>query len=87
MRRCGYGNNRLTKMRRLSEDRNLKKQRRENLNTLIAALCVILYLYKFTLLSEVNTQLRTLRVIIADVVKILFLLTPHFSQTGFRPLI
>jgi hypothetical protein len=80
------GASHLKKMRRLPEDWNLEK-RCEKLNTIIATLCFILYLCTFTLLSEVKTQLRTLCVIVADVVQILFVLTPHFSQTGFSPVI
>lgn len=83
------GNSRLTTMLRLPEDRNLKQQRCENLNTVIAAWRFILYSYlcKFIPYLKWKIQLRKICVFIVDVVQILFLLTPHFSQTGCRPVI
>ena len=80
----GLGNSRLTTMHRLPEGRNLKQQSYENLNTIIAALLVILYFCKFIPYLKCKVQLRTIFVIIADVIQILFLLTPHFSQSGCR---
>jgi len=79
------GNIHRTTMRRLPENRKLQQQSCENLNTIIATLLVILYFCKFIPHLKWKIQLRTICVIIAGVVQILFLLTPHFWQTGCRP--